>query len=272
MEKSIMQRIYSIFKEFIYFIRWLCSYILSKKNHHKTPIFFDKDILVLGNGPSASELDFAGLIGRYDFCCVNFFCLRNNMFKQIKPKFYILIDTIFFKGKKAKEELWNMLESVDWPMYLITYNDITLPVENSNIIKMGINRNYYGGEFNGLKQLLFNRNIATIGYQNVIIAAIYFFVMERVSTKVYLAGVENDWHKEFYVDENNQVFSESVHFYGKEKMKWNCNKGEFYKCIYEYYMTAYQYHIMSEYAKGNGVSVYNTTMHSFIDVFDKKKI
>ena len=158
---------------------------------------------------------------------------------------------------------------MDWPLYLISYTGITFPVNNKYIKQLEINRNYYGGEFNSVKKFVFNRNMGTCGYQNVIVCAIFFFIMQRAGA-VYLTGVENDWHREYVIGKDNQIYREYVHFYGRERRRMEMfQKGEFHKCIYEYYMTMYQYHILGQYARADKVRIYNTTPDSYIDVFEK---
>lgn len=254
-------------KEIIYFVRWLVSFLMTAKGHSRIRI--RKKVIIVGNGPGVAYFPFARLKGKYDFCCVNWFALNSEDFMRIRPRYYVLIDPAFFKESEKNSRLWEVFHTVDWPMYLISYSDITFPVKNKYVKQLGMNRNYYGGEFNFLKKFVFNRNTGTCGYQNVIVCAIFFFIMNRAGD-VYLTGVENDWHKEYVIGEDNRIYRECVHFYGRERLKMEMfQKGDFYRCIYEYYMTMYQYHILGQYAGANKVRIYNTTQNSYIDVFEK---
>ena len=263
----MLYKLSTVEKEIIYFIRWFILFLQFHKQQRLIKI--RKKVVIVGNGLSTTEFPFLKMRGDHDFCCVNWFALNNRLFKEIKPRYYFLIDPKFFSESEMNNKLWVLLNSVDWKMYLISYSHVSIPVHNHNIKLMFINNNYYGGEFNRIKKFLFNRNRGTCGYQNVIVCAIFFFIMNRAPL-IYLTGVENDWHKEYAIDKDNQIYREYVHFYGREKRKMEMfNKGEFYKCIYEYYITMYQYHILEQYAKANNVKIFNTTLNSYIDVFEK---
>ena len=101
-------------------------------------------------------------------------------------------------------------------------------LKNTHIKMISLNNLEYFGKY--WKYTLYSKNKANFGFQNVILAALYFCITGNAKT-VYLCGVDSDWHRELFVDENNNVYLESVHFYGVEKVnltaKGDLKKGEY---------------------------------------------
>lgn len=242
------------------------------------PDLSNNKILILGNGPSAAKLSLDKFLEKgIDILCVNYFPSNHPDFFKVKPKYYCAIDPALYNTDKSNVEndmihkLNDTLLKVDWNMYYICLSTQTSAVfTNPNIHPAYINNITYDGEY--ARNKLYLKNKANPGLQNVILAALYYCISGNAD-KIYLCGIENDWHRGLSVDKDNNVYWETVHFYGTEKINLieagQINRGEYYKYCWYYYNTMKQYHEVSKYAKYNNVQVYNLTLDSFVDVFDK---
>lgn len=277
--KSILKAIKNLFKEVVQITSWLAIYLY---NHSSTPKLpkINKNVMIIGNGPSIQGFNFDYFIKQdYDLLCVNFFALDEDLFFKLRPKYYVIIDSEFYNPEKRKrypefKKLLDVLEKVDWDIDIISLSRQRLNTMNIHIRNIYLNNNPYCGNIKWLQKLLYGSNKGTFGYQNVINAALYFLLLCNVS-RISLIGVENDWHRELYVDENNDVIRETVHFYGKRRLniteKGEIKKGELYKYFYYYYITLYKYKMASEYAKIIESTITNYCTNSYIDVFEKKE-
>lgn len=275
-----MENMMKIIKSILYFIKWFIFH-LKENLFRKRQIYNNKNVklIAVGNGPSAKNFPFDKFksIG-YEICCVNFFALDRERFLKLKPKFYCCIDNTFNKdlSKMTSEEkkLVEILNSVDWPMNFICFKK-HLPINNSNIRFHYINTNEYKGNISKFKCSLYNKNIATHGYQNVMLAVLFYAVSTKFS-EVCLTGVENDWHRELFVEKDNSIYRITKHFYGEHKInvtiEENIKKGELYKYFKYYYITLYNYYLNAQYAKRNNVKIINTCTQSYIDVYEKKDV
>lgn len=270
---KIIHRIRDIY----YLAYWFYNYIRNIRFREDIPRIENK-LIIIGNGPSTSEFDFFNhKLKGYDFLCVNLFASQNPDFFKIKPRYYCIIDDAYYRENRLQNKeygkLFEALKRVNWQMIMITLSDHKIGLDNSYIRQVRLNRNTYYGDI--FKYILFRKNLATRGYQNVINAAIYFAVTAKAK-EVYLIGVENDWHRELNVNNNNEVIRITSHFYGNQILNLTeigeIKKGELYKYFYWYYTTLYKYYEYALYAKALNVPVYNLTKNSFIDVFDRKDL
>jgi len=237
---------------------------------------FKEKFVIVGNGPSAGDFDFLEAERHgYSIICVNGFAAQNQDFFEIKPKYYCIVDDRYFEKDSEYnfvKELREALEKVDWDLQIILLGRHTFNIDNERIKYVYLNDNIYKGTYFRLS--LLKNNLATDGYQNVIHAALYFAITAKAE-EVILIGVENDWHRELVVDENNNVYREYRHFYAEEKALVTgiqIEKGELYKYFYWYYLTLKRYQQLSEYAEWNGVRVYNATPNSYVDVYERKNV
>ena len=257
------------------YIKWLRRFINNPKTGR---IKNEGKVVVCGNGPSTIKFPFKEYLGLgYDFCVVNFFPIDENLFFQIKPKYYVCVDPYFHSSisKLTKEEkkLVDVLNRVSWPIKYVCFKNHHLPLSNPNVTYDYINQNILSLDYTKKIKKLLDENKAIFGYQNVIAAAIYYFIMSKIDY-VVLTGVENDWHRELVVDCNNDVYREMTHFYGNERINVTAlgeiKKGELFNYFKFYYLTLYQYFLLSKYANDCKTKIVNTCVNSYIDVFSKK--
>ena len=243
------------------------------------PRLADESILIIGNGPSVNDFDLQSLSKKkLSLLCVNWFATESDVFFDIRPRYYCMIDPFFYhennlKSQKVKE-LYSNLNRVDWDMtYICIASQNTEQINNQHINIVRLTPIEYFGSIR--KNKLYNKNKANFGFQNVILASLFFCISSHVKS-IYLCGVDSDWHRELFVDENNDVYREYIHFYGSERYNITENgglkKGEFYKYIGYYYDTMKEFYNASKYAEENNVPIYNLTLKSYIDVFPKKRV
>lgn len=233
-------------------------------------------IVICGNGPSLMKTNFDYFSSNgYQFACVNYFALSEDLFFRIKPKYYCCIDPALFSATPTDQtrKLFAILERVDWDMVFIMPIGAKSNINNKNIKVVSINQNFMKNCPPKLQFSLYKKNLAIVGYQNVIIGALYYFISMNVS-EISLIGVETDFHRELFVGENNHVYRKCTHFYGEEVLdlqeKGEIKQGELYLYFCFYYLTLYQYYVMAQYAQHMKVKVYNLCLNSFIDVFEKR--
>lgn len=278
----LIKKFYLLIKEIFYILEWSKSFIINFliNGKIKSKLRINKKIIIIGNGPSLKKVDFSE--SKYlncDFLCVNQFALDEKKFYDLKPKYYCMIDPVYFddndvEHKEMKRKLFDILNNVNWKLNIVTFSCNKINFSNKNIRILNINNNLYKGNFFNLKYYLFKKNIACPVFQNVINAAIYFSITYKAK-EIYLYGVENDWHRELYVDKKNNVIRKLKHFYGDEDInltqRGDIAKGDLDVYFYYYYITLNTYKNLSKYAHYMNTHIYNCVENSYIDTFCKRK-
>lgn len=278
MKNRLLKFMYSSTKELFYFIEWLIRYILHFKKFSRIPKIEDS-VIVLGNGPSIKTLDMDKAIKNgYQFLAVNFYALFNADFLEIRPKYYCIVDPAFYNLRQRENDenivaLELILEKVNWEMTLIIIEGQTPIFRNKNIKLVKLNSVLYRGNIESIRNFLYMNNLGSYIFQNVVNAAIYYLITAR-ARQIILVGVENDWHRELFVDSKNEVYRELRHFYGNKRINitelGEIKKGELFRYFYWYYLTLLSHSAASLYARSIGVQIVNCTPDSYIDVYDKE--
>ncbi len=265
-------------KGFICALKTLC-----KGKHFTHEKNIDKKVILLGNGPSLKKIDIIKLSRNYDMACVNWFACNNPDFFVIRPKYYFLIDPAFYHKnektfydrKKQVEELTEVMNQVTWKMTIIAPQRNMLETNNRNITYSHISSSVVNGDMcKAYLHHLYDRNLAICGMQNVLCAALHFFIVKGFG-KVYLAGVDFDEFKSYVVDERNHVLAVYKHFYGERIV--DCTEtnyiplGSFYRWLGFYAKMMKEFHYVSEYATSKNVQIKNLTLNSYIDLFEKTR-
>lgn len=242
-----------------------------------TPMSND-DVIIMGNGPSLNDIDLQAISeSGIELACVNFFPSRNAYFAALKPKYLILLDPDFFADfdqlPKAELELYQILQKVDWQMYVVIPQGAKIPINNPNLIveKLCVST-LYSEHLTHYLDWLYKHNLLTIGFQNVVIGAGFYFISSGVK-KLYYAGIDMSEFKQLFVDEQNRVYVDAIHNYGSERHYSTLfNRGEFHKLLRLYQMMFEQFHYLSKYAERQGVEVINLSENSYVDVFTKSTL
>lgn len=234
----------------------------------------EKEVIILGNGPSFNDIDIEKVReSGMDIVCVNFFPAKNEKFFEMRPQYLCLFDPIFYEESSAQErvdELFRILERVDWKLKILCFAGREPKINNSNIEYVKIAYPVLSSEYmTGLLYRLYDKNRICLGAQNVVIAAGSYFVEKRVK-HIYYAGIDMSEFKGLYVDEECRIYVDYTHSYGSERLYSNVvKKGEFYKLLGMYQRMFLEFHHLRKYADRCGVSFTNLSDESYVDVFPK---
>lgn len=277
--KWIVKKIINFFNETGSIFAWFLYFLYNHKWTAKLKPIGEK-VIIAGNGPSVGTFDFGDAAAKgYSFLCVNFFALDEERFFALKPSYYCIIDKALYSRAYCKDnpntaKLSEVFGKVDWEMTLVCLPGQHFPVNNPDIRIVNINNNPYLGNLNWVKRCLYNSNKGTFGYQNVINAAL-FYLLSSNAAQIGLTGVENDWHRELFVDIKNDVIRETKHFYGSQfiniTQRGDIKKGELFRYFYYYYLTLQKYSLAASYANLKKIGVINYCANSYIDTFEKKE-
>ena len=199
---------------------------------------------VLGNGPSLKEIlnseDRINEILSGDSVVMNYFA-NSEMFKNLKPRYYILLDPTFYKEDIIKQspnisQVFMNLQNVDWDMTLFM-----VYVRNCNVIHKYVNNPkikivFYNGTkivgFKWLQNICYKYNLGIPSSRNVIIPALQLMINLGYKN-IVLYGAEFSWTKTIDVNpENNKVFLNDRHFYTNHDIQY------YEKGWYKWYLKA----------------------------------
>ena len=240
-----------------------------------------KDAYVLANGPalkSVMDKYLAKLKGN-DCIVLNFFG-NTDVFRLLKPKYYVLLDPAFFGGdsnERINESIKRLIDNfqrVDWNMTLFVpasngvINNAEKRINNARIKVVPFNATRIVG-FKGFRNWMYAHNMGLPSTKNVLFPAI-MLMLNLGYEHVYLYGAEFSWVKTYNVDEENgKIYTDDVHFYGNDRIY--LEKGRFcfdIGCFHDALLCTY---MIQEYAEHVGRLVINRTPGSFIDAFSYEK-
>ncbi|WP_454442552.1 hypothetical protein [Vibrio bathopelagicus] len=233
-------------------------------------------ISVLGNGPSCHQTFKKNFQVSDKIMVVNFMALTDEFF-EYKPEYYVLIDENFFIEQSEQFiKLRHALTQVDWMMYLFVpasfKKEAELLFSNKNIVIKLINFNYLPGRSKFIFSL-YNRNLATPIFQNVIAACLYTSINLGYK-EVKLHGVESSEFQMYQINDKNEIIKNTEHHYGTNSINLTNEKlvrrGEFWKLLRCYTLMLEGYSQISYYSDAMGCKIINYTKNSFIDSFDKR--
>ncbi len=263
-------------------------------------IFFKKNIIknininneveccILGNGPSLND----DLKANYNFfetrtlMVVNAFS-KSDYFEKLKPKYYILIDPVFW-NKNINEihfkelEVLNIInEKVNWNLNIIVpfvaYKSIKNKfLQNKYIHVYFYNHTIVSNHFSRkIRNKLYSIGAGTPIFQNVVSASM-FNALNLKFIKIFLFGVEHSWIKNIYVNKDNVVCLKEEHFYEiQNSLPLYDGNGKNYKIsklLSDYSNMFHGYMLIEEYSKYKKALIVNMTQDSYIDAFVKKSM
>lgn len=236
-----------------------------------------KDAFVLANGPALKGVvdKYLDMLKENDCIVLNFFG-NTDVFWQLKPKFYVLLDPAFFGGdsneriNESVKKLIDNFQRVDWNMTLFVpasngvINNAEKRINNARIKVVPFNSTRIVG-FKGFRNWMYAHNMGLPSTKNVLFPAI-MLMLNLGYEHVYLYGAEFSWVKTYNVDEENgKIYTDDVHFYGNDRIY--LEKGRFcfdMGCLYEALKCTY---MIQDYTDYIGRQVVNRTKGSFIDAF-----
>ena len=250
----------------------------------------NKDLIVLGNGPSlAAELrkDLVFFKENDTMCCNEF--VHSDYYEVIKPKYYVFLDPAYFRKtdvKTVNEEMAqtfkHLNEKTTWPLIIIMkvvgkdwnfFMDLPKLNKNINIVYF-YNNSIVSPE--KIKYYFYKKNRAMPMLYNVLGVSI-FFGLNMGYKKIFLAGADHSWHNDLVVKNNNKLYWKNSHFWDQEEADltpiWvdSYQKKTFktYEILTSLSYTFSGYFELEKYSKYLNSKIYNITKGSAIDAFEK---
>lgn len=238
-----------------------------------------KTLIIMGNGPSLRktiDTNFTTLM-KHDRMAVNFAGNAPDFF-NIRPTDYILADPHFFNGYASDEnvrKLWKNLSAVTWPMRLHLPAPMKKSIPHEIKLPSEITLSFFnltpGEGFGFVTAPLYRRGLAMPRPRNVLIPAI----MEGIRSgygKIYITGADHTWMHSLYVDDKNRVVSIQPHFYKDDAKELDRVAKEYegyhlHDILRSMVIAFKSYHLISDFARGEGVEIFNSTEGSMIDAF-----
>ena len=238
--------------------------------------------LILGNGPSLINTLEENLdcLDNYDLIAVNHFATSPEYVKY-HPNKYVLCDPAFWVDKPSEELsqkvnnfYMTMAEVTEWPLELyLPYHAKKCDKINEFFVKNSlVSIKYYNRiKYEGWGQnIVYQKQWGMPRTQNVLIAALILAVYSGYS-HIYLAGADNDWIHNLWVDEMNNLRLNDIHFYDRDTAINNARilTGTMTDQLCSLYFTFNSYQHVNRFASKMNCKIINTSPLSFIDTFPK---
>ncbi|MBD5257580.1 MAG: hypothetical protein HDS52_02665 [Barnesiella sp.] len=263
-------------------VKSIAKLMLSTRRARYQRVDGSRPLLIMGNGPSLAATIAAHeqlIAGGIDSMAVNF-AANAPEFTRLRPKYYILADPHFFANPDDANvaRLLDNIRNVDWPMTLF------LPFaarKNCPLTSSGnLTVEYYNAVgiegFGPLERMAFDSRRGMPRPRNVLIPAIMTGIGMGYR-EIYITGADHTWTATLTVDEENHVLSRQPHFYKEDEKEERRIRKEYlryplHSILYSFYLAFKAYHIIEEYARSRGVTIYNATPGSMIDAFERKSL
>ena len=252
---------------------WFYRYL----KNPKAPKISEKNgnVLILGNGPSVIKEQVLKKRNQLEVIAVNKIYQDFDFFSKLKPEKLCFVDQVFFNSKK--EEITKLLNLISWPIEVITLIGFDYQtIQNKNVKFIFINTNYIDIKSRKIQFKLFKNNMANPGYQNVINSALYYAISAKYNN-IFIYGVDNDWHRELTIDNECNLIRNYRHFYGTVTEVINIEKkfinySLFTNYIYFYFNNLVIFSKLKSYANNENIKIFNLSLDSYLDMFQKKAI
>ena len=241
-------------------------------------------VAIIANGPTLmDELEKIKADTTIEYCMLNH-SVKTDLFWHLKPKYYVLLDPLFFSKILVEKNnpFMDAFMKVDWNMTIFvpvrkSKQMVSLMAINTKI-KVDLIPDSLSGliQSSKLQHFFFKYKLAVPIPQNVVVGAIYALIMEGFS-RINLLGVGHSWLSAMAVNENNEVCLKDMHYYNKEaKLKpWYTVNGEPYKMhviLRDLAQMFDSYHQLRSFSDSLGdVRIVNYTKDSYIDAFERNK-
>lgn len=279
--------------------KWMDTIYTIVKAPISKPFHIDegKKLLILANGPSASEFWDNEEI-RAEFASYDLMCMNGAIFKKkeeiskLKPRFFILLDPVFLDNGRDEtqaereddeslgKKTYEVLENINWKAYLIINTLEKISIKNENLVIIRLNRNTIWPKKSSYYKL-YKKNLANPGVDTVLEGAIFWGITYGYK-EIALLGTEFSLFKHIVVDETNTVYHYNSHFY--ENVSRDPNVKPVTKAEYGFEGSAVAYDLrrisncfamffeLNKYAEFCGCKIYNYTKESMIDAFERRRI
>ncbi|MGC8823930.1 MAG: hypothetical protein ACP5PZ_04955 [Bacteroidales bacterium] len=220
--------------------------------------------------------------------CVNGFAL-SSVYEKIKPAYYVLADGAFWADElpdKTRNFVDSTLEAIatktQWPMILFVpvsgvsafKRKKSVLFTHPNILIQPYNDTVLRG-FKCLVHACLRRNLGILSQQNVLIPSIILAINMRYK-RVIILGADHSWHRNLFVNNENQVCLIDEHFYDEGKNPVPLMIGSRPSRLHEQFesiaKTLRIYWEITDYAQKYKAIVINASEVSFIDAFPRAKL
>lgn len=264
----------------------LLRVIVFSKFALKKPGFAWDEILIIGNGPSASQTleENKNWIQQKVCLSVNFFAL-SEAYMQVKPKVYMLLDQGFldlnyftvrpFFEKIYQDTDWEMLLYI--PIHFKRKHEWLTRLEDHPHIKLAyFNYSLIEG-YPWFNHLMYGSGLGMMPAGNILICAIFQSIYLGVK-KIYITGADHSWHEQLRVsDEDNALFLNDQHFYGEKNRNISAEfksnetgiSSELAKQFLSFHKVFKGHEKLALWAKVKNVEIINVSGHSNIDVYQR---
>jgi hypothetical protein len=244
--------------------------------------------VILGNGPSLEEeikdLNFER--GNLELICVNHYP-STSLFETTKPKFYITgapdlwLDDIEQTFVDNSNKLFNNIaEKTSWDFHLFIpleakeYKRWQEPLLKNPKVKIHYFNNNAVEGLQWFNHFCFYRQLGMPRPHNVMIPCMSLTI-DKKAKSILLLGVGHTWLGEISVTEDNEVLLNQKHFYDRDISKPTAldkkgkDKRKLYEVLSKFTLAFYGYFVIKDYAEAKNVKIYNGTVGSFIDAFER---
>ena len=267
---------------------------LCRQGKNKNPIkkIYEGTVAVLANGPSLKEV-LPYFVKKEHSENIDYIVMNNFAFDEIfyilKPKHYCLVDPAYFDENCVSafssedanniKRLFFILENqVGWNLNLYIPNHYhnsffrRSGIDNKFINIIGINFLRYTGHEN-FRNFFYRQGLAIPPVFNVSHLAIFIGINSGYNN-ILLYGLENDFFRKLYVDENNLVFYEGLkHFYNDKENKvyqyYNGKPRTVSECFDTFFNIFKTHDVLSKYADSMMVKIINCTRISMVDSYKR---
>lgn len=269
---------------FIFFIALLVDF-------PKKPFRYKKvksgTLVVLANGPSLKDvllrIPTTDEFRNVEFSAMNFFACTPS-FKDVKPKYYCLVDPMFcmstWHDDDVKKAFKSLQEDVDWDMTLFipAYYRISRfrkfsKITNPHINIVVLNSSIYLGKNSSVFRWLFKLGL-TIPRFTVAQTCIYTGINMGFDT-IRLYGMEHTFFSSLTVNHDCELCTVEEHFYGKnERLKPllrndNGSRIKISDFLFQKGHLFYMHDMLSDYAKSVHCKIINYTPTTMIDSYER---
>ena len=252
----------------------------------------NKDVVVLGNGPSLKDTfnneEKLRFIKEKDIFVVNFFVV-DDMFYVLKPKYLCFMDPKFWATercttvKESHDRILESLRKVTWNLIIF----MPLAAQNTNVFKrledenkfikfIYINTSTTNEEDESIRYALYKQNRAMPLVQNVLISCLYLAINLGYK-RIFLFGADMSFHLSLIVNKENIPSVTVKHYYkeeniGSKPMYKDANHTVTFRMVDilgELLRNHKMFELLEKYSHYMGAKIYNLSDFSCIDAFDR---
>lgn len=249
-------------------------------------------MVIIGNGPSLNKTIelYESQLHKADCIMVNF-SANSDLYEQIRPSFYLLVDPAYYQMPNyLRESLCALFDAIvtktTWPMKIIMSHNaegsyaIERFKDNPNL-EVLLYENGWNISKDMSKYEAWDKNLIAPPAQTVLNTAVWLSIYWGY-TETYLVGADTSFLADLRVDQKtNLLYTEDTHFYSNKdvhKDSYDSIKKrrpigtKLHDELFSIGTALKDYWDMKAYADWKGVKVYNASEYSWIDAFERKKL